>query len=448
MKPKKILFATMPLDGHFNPLTGIAMHLKNLGHDVRWYTGTTFSGKLSSLKIHHYPFKKALEINQFNMDDVFPERKNIKNKIAKLKFDVKNSFILRASEFYEDILELNKSFNFDLLVADIAFTGIPFVREKMNKPVVAIGVYPIMETSRDLAPNGLGMTPSSSFPGRKRQALLRYISDNFLFKEVNKLLRNIFDTYGIQNIEGNVFDVLYRKSTLVLQSGSPGFEYQRSDLSSNIHFIGSVLPYSKNTHIPFKYMSKLKRYEKVILVTQGTVEKDTSKILEPTLKAFAGSNYLVVATTGGSNTKELQEKYPHDNIIIEDFIPFKEVMPYCDAFVTNGGYGGVMLGIEHGLPLVASGIHEGKSEINARIGYFNLGINLNTEYPSVSQIKAGVDKVLYNPVYRDNVKKLGEELSLYNPEILTERYIASLFHETSTAGLVSSEEKHAADYVL
>ncbi len=32
----KILFATMPFDGHFNPLTGIAVHLKESGHDVRW----------------------------------------------------------------------------------------------------------------------------------------------------------------------------------------------------------------------------------------------------------------------------------------------------------------------------------------------------------------------------------------------------------------------------
>ncbi len=31
-----ILFATVPADGHFNPLTGVAMHLKAAGHDIRW----------------------------------------------------------------------------------------------------------------------------------------------------------------------------------------------------------------------------------------------------------------------------------------------------------------------------------------------------------------------------------------------------------------------------
>ena len=33
----RILFATVPADGHFVPLTGIAMALRTLGHDVRWY---------------------------------------------------------------------------------------------------------------------------------------------------------------------------------------------------------------------------------------------------------------------------------------------------------------------------------------------------------------------------------------------------------------------------
>jgi len=83
--------------------------------------------------------------------------------------------------------------------------------------------------------------------------------------------------------------------------------------------------------------------------TQGTVEKDTSKLLVPTLEVFKNSDYLVVATTGGSGTKELQKKYASDNIIVEDFIPFSEVMPNADVYITNGGYGGVMLSIENKL---------------------------------------------------------------------------------------------------
>ncbi|HUQ96709.1 MAG TPA: hypothetical protein VM010_03520, partial [Chitinophagaceae bacterium] len=47
----KILFANMPADGHFNPLTGLAVYLKALGHDVRWYTSPHYETKIERLGI-------------------------------------------------------------------------------------------------------------------------------------------------------------------------------------------------------------------------------------------------------------------------------------------------------------------------------------------------------------------------------------------------------------
>jgi len=55
----KFLFATVPADGHFNPLTGIAIHLKAAGHDVRWYTGPSYAAKLERLGFPYYPFQRA-----------------------------------------------------------------------------------------------------------------------------------------------------------------------------------------------------------------------------------------------------------------------------------------------------------------------------------------------------------------------------------------------------
>lgn len=223
---------------------------------------------------------------------------------------------------------------------------------------------------------------------------------------------------------GNVFDAMGQKSDLLLQIGTPGFEYTRSDLSKNIRFIGALLPYTANKkQAPEIDEVVLRKYSKVILVTQGTLEKDPEKIIVPTLEAFKDSNYLVIATTGGSKTQELIDRYPQENIMIRDFIPFNEIMPHCNVYVTNGGYGGVMLGIENKLPLVVAGVHEGKNEINARVGYFKLGIDLKTEFPKPEQIKQSVEKVLSNSVYLDNVTNLSREFGNYAPQLLCEKYV-------------------------
>src|SRR3954471_6534724 len=137
----KILFANFPADGYFNPLTGLAVHLKNLGCDIRWYTAKKYADKIERLGIPFYGLKKALDVSADpDLEKVFPDRKKHKSQVAKLKFDMINVFILRAPEFYQDIKDIYNEFAFELMIADQTFGGIPFVKDKMNLPVISIGV--------------------------------------------------------------------------------------------------------------------------------------------------------------------------------------------------------------------------------------------------------------------------------------------------------------------
>lgn len=421
LQGKRILFANFPGDGHFNPLTGLAAHLKNEGCDVRWYTSSSYEPRIAEMGIPFYPLKKALDVSQ--LEEIFPGREKLNGKIAKLKFDIINAFVLRAPEYYEDMLEIYQEFKFDLVIADCLFTAVPFITDKMNIPTIAIGVLPLTENSRDLPPTGLGMTPDYSWLGRIKQAALRFVSEKILFREPSRVMCKMLDDHGISHKNTNLFDIVAKKATLLLQSGTPGFEYYRSDLNKNVRFIGPLLPYRKASNKTAWFDPRLKSYDHIVLATQGTVEKDVEKLLVPTLEALKGTDILLVVTTGGSKTEELRARYPQENIIIEDFIVFSDIMPYADVYVTNGGYGGVMLGIRYQLPMVVAGVHEGKNEINARIGYFKLGINLNTEKPTAAAVKKSVTTLLNDKQYKENVKKLQEEFALYEPEKLCGEYV-------------------------
>jgi MGT family glycosyltransferase len=434
---KKILFANFPGDGHFNPLTGIAVYLKELGYDVRWYSSALFEEKINRLGIPYYPFKKALEIKAVTIDELFPLRKQIKGKIGKMNHDLQEVFIKRGPEYYEDILGIYESFPFDLLISDCMFTGNAYVKEKMKIPVLAMGIIPLAESSKDLAPTGLGLHPATSFAGRIRQALLRWTCDRVLFKKSIRMMHGIFAEYNIPHHNVNFFDMLVKQSTLYLQSGTPGFEYYRSDLSEQIRFIGPLMAHSKQRISEPWFNDKVNKYERIVLVTQGTVENDVNKLLIPTLEAFRDSNFLVVATTSGNNTQVLRDRFNDDNYIIEDFIPFTDIMPYSDVYITNGGYGGVMLGIENHLPMVVAGIHEGKNEINARIGFFRLGVDLRTEWPTAVQIRSAVDKVLFNNGYRKNVQALSREFNSYNPNTLTAGFVQELLLSNAYKTIIS-----------
>ena len=428
MDSKRILFACIPADGHFNPMTGIAMELKNLGHDVRWYTSKMFEQKLKKLGIIHYPFKKALEVNQFNINEVFPQRKKLKAGVPQLKFDLKHFFIYRAAEYFEDISEIKKEFPFDVIVCDAAFTGAKLVKDKLNVPAASVGIIPVMSTSKDLPPYGLGLTPDHSFMGRMKQGLLRFVAKNILFKESTAAYNKVLEQYGLAPEKVIIFDIPALRSDIFLQSGTPGFEYERSDMPGKLKFVGPLYGYKNDQQKEFNYVwkDKLNKYKKIILISQGTFEPDHSKLIIPALEGLKDDDYLLIVATGYHHTEALQNKYKQDNIIIEDFIDFDLIMPQTDIYITNGGYGGTLLAIDHALPMVAAGINEGKNEICARIGYFKLGINLKTEKPTAETIKNAVNEIFSNPVYKQNAEKLRNEFRSYDGNKLSAEWILNI----------------------
>ncbi|MCF6402595.1 glycosyltransferase [Chitinophaga filiformis] len=396
---KKVLFATISTDAHIDPLTGLAKYLQDLGCDVRWYASKYYTAKFHQLYIYHYTPGKHRAVNDEHVATV---------------------------RHFEDIRYIYEAFPFDILIVDNMFTAAPIVRKILGVPVIAIGVVPLAEASRDLPPYGLGMPPSYHFFGRLKQAALRFLIDKILFKQSRKVHEQVFRRYGIRNKGVNMLDSIVKNADLVLQIGTPGLEYQRRDMGSNIRYIGALLPYSVGKKGAPWFDNRLHQYSKIVLVTQGRTEKDINKIIIPALEAFRDSNVLTIVTTGGSNTAVLRTRYPYRNVIIEDYIPFKDVMPYADAFITNGGYGGVLLSLQHSVPIIAAGTDECKNETSARIGYMKYGINLHTENPRADQISEAFDVIMETPLYKTNISRLMEEFNQYDPIPLSAGYVADL----------------------
>ena len=67
------------------------------------------------------------------------------------------------------------------------------------------------------------------------------------------------------------------------------------------------------------------------------------------------------------------------------------------------------------MPVVGAGKREGKNDINARVGYNRLGVDLRSERPKPARIRAAVRRVLDDPTYAANVKALRAELDSYDP---------------------------------
>ncbi|GAA0728835.1 glycosyltransferase [Aquimarina litoralis] len=426
MPQKKILFACIPADGHFNPMTELAVYLKNKGYDVRWYTGKTYEKKLKQMDITYIPFVKAKEIKISELDEAYPERKKLKG-ISHIKFDIINLFINRMKDYYEDVADLFRSFPFDLLVFDNTFPG-TIVKDKLKIPAVGIGVVPLALSAPDIPQYGLGHQPANNFLSKRKQNFIKLMAEKLIFKETKLAYNQLLESLNLPPEDHNIFDISPLNATVFLQNGVPEMDYPRNFVPKTIKYVGALNTWTKKSIVKEEkdWKTLLDPKKKTILISQGTVEKNHKKLTIPSLEAFKNEPYNIVVVTGNNDTASLQHQYPHNNIHIEDFIPFEVIMPFTDVFITNGGYGSSMISIKHGIPMVTAGINEGKNEICARIDYCGLGIDLKTERPRSYSIKEAVSQILTTDTYKENVKRLQSILNSYKTLEICEKHIENL----------------------
>lgn len=421
----KILFATMPFDGHFNPLTGVAKHLQGAGHEVRWYAGPSYAAKLKRLGIPHVPFQRATEINQQNIGQLFPERANLHGP-ALIRFETNHIFVSNTVNYFEDVREIDASFPFDVLFCDAGFYAMKLIKEKLGKRVCAFGLAPSMETAKDSPPNFVGMQPARNGLGRLVHRGIRAMMERMVMSEGKSMYNAMMVTYGLAPIEGSLMDLPYRSPDILFQSGTAGFAYPRREPNPKVVFVGPLLPYKTAVSTTFPQAAKLNKYEQVILISQGTVDnKEPGKLIVPALEALKDSGALLIVTTSFSQTEALRQTYPQDNIIIEDFVDFDFILDHADVFICNGGYGSILLSLSKGVPVLAAGVREGKNDVNAHVAYFGVGIDLRTERPKPGDIRQAVGRILSEPGWKQSVASLRDELCRHHPNELIDAYLAN-----------------------
>lgn len=421
----KLLFATVPFDGHFNPLTSAARRLLDQGHDVRWYAGPSYAGKLAKLGIPHLPYQRAREVNAENVGQLFPERQKFSGP-TQIRFDLTQIFVAPSLDWFEDLRELRASFPFEAVLCDGAFFGgAHLVKQKLGVPVAAFGISPLLCTSPGVPPNFAGLKPPKSALGRGFQRLIGFAMDQLVMKEGRERYQRILDAQALPRLTRSLFDIIYDDSDAFFQLGAPGFEWPRRELPKSVRFIGALLPWQGTISRPFPHRERLEQASRVILISQGTVDnKDPHKLIIPALEGLEGSGALLIATTGGENTAALRQRFPQ--AIIEDWVDFPAVLSKASLFVCNGGFGSILMSFTHGVPVLTAGIREGKNDINARVDHFGYGIDLRTEQPKSARIRAAAEKLLATPRYRENVARLRAELAHYQPLEAVSRWVDSL----------------------
>ena len=195
-----------------------------------------------------------------------------------------------------------------------------------------------------------------------------------------------------------------------------------------MHFVGTPPIIPNQAPLP-SWAHELDASRKVVLVTQGTLANHNFGLLiGPTLAALANEpDLLVVATAGGRPIDAIAGPIPA-NARLAQYLPFEWILPKVDAFVTNGGYGSVNQAMSFGIPLVTAGLTEDKADVNARVAWSGVGINLATNEPTPQALRKAIRTVLDSPTYGWRASSMADEFGGIDTRAEILRIIGQLAH--------------------
>jgi UDP:flavonoid glycosyltransferase YjiC (YdhE family) len=232
--------------------------------------------------------------------------------------------------------------------------------------------------------------------------------DRLIYRPVADRLNRSLQTMGVGPLSTTLFDSVVELADAYLQLTVPSFEFPR-DFPSSVHFIGTPPIIPGQAPLP-GWAHELDGSRKVVLVTQGTLANHNFGLLiGPTLAALANEpDLLVIATAGGRPVDAIPGPIPA-NARLSQYLPFEWVLPKVDVFVTNGGYGSVNQAMSFGIPLVTAGLTEDKADVNARVAWSGVGIDLATNEPTPQALREAVRTVLENQTYRQRASSMADE---------------------------------------
>jgi MGT family glycosyltransferase len=409
----KIIIAANQLMGHLNPLLAISRILIEEGHEVVGVCGSTMRGRIEKTGARFVPFPEGADQDLTNPAALYPGIATMPPGFGKSRYALERLFVDTLQAQHAGLMDVLSWFPADLIIGENILMGVlPMLLGPRSKrpAIIMCGTTYLLWHRQDGAPVLGGFALAKTEADRIAYAPLSAEYEAVLMEPVRRAVNARLEEIGVRPLPGDVFDGLTELPDAHLQLTVPEFEFPREDLPPTVHFVGPLPIVPNQAPIP-SWAHELDDDRKVVLVTQGSVANyDFTELVTPTLEALADEkDILVVVTCGGRPTSAVPGVIP-GNVRLAEYLPFEWLLPKVDVFVTNGGYGSVNQALSHGIPLVTAGMTEDKADVNARVSWSGVGIDLQTHTPTPVALRDAVRTVLGTPTYRGKAAEIAREM--------------------------------------
>jgi zeaxanthin glucosyltransferase len=392
----RIGFNCPAFPGHLNPMISLARELQNRGHDIVFFTTFVSESAVRAASLEHFPIQEKY-LRPDNMPELMARLSTLKGEEA-LYF----SFQLVADasrDLIEDGPRLIDESKVEALVLDSLGQNLDMVAMHLDVPYVHVACALHMDFT--------GNTPFGTYDWPyedSAEARLRNLEGlqklaPFLAPCV-AVAREYVERVGL-NIDLNNPCASYSRLAQITQIPQeldfPG------EWPAHFHHTGPLV--DSNGRAPVDFPWERLTGEPLIYASMGTLYNGSEEIYETIVAAASLPGYQLVLSVG-HNIDPTQFNAVLENTIIVSHAPQVQLLEKATLCITHAGLNTTLESLSYGIPMVAIPMTNDQPGVAARIAHRKVGKFIPIADLSAPQLRALIQEVLTDPVYRENAKRL------------------------------------------
>ena len=394
------------LSGHLNPMTTLGRELKRRGHRVTVVARPDARRKAEGAGLGF----AAIDAEGFPEGSMRATSAEL-GRLSGLSAIQFTAELLRrgAAAILRDAPDVITRERIDALVVDQVAQAGGTVGDRLGLPHVTVCDALAMNLDPDVPP---GVLPWRFMPGPLGR--LRNACGGALLRWLARPVVNEIDRYREQHGLPQLTGGISASSGLAQIAQQPAFfDFPRRALPDCFHYTGPWHDDGSADEIAFPWEKLDGR--PLIYASMGTLQNRLEFIFQTIAEACAGLDAQLVISLGSrdQDADALAEKFAGTPIVVP-FAPQLALLDRAALSITHAGLNTALESLSHGLPMVAIPITNDQPGVASRLEWLGVAEVVQPGKLSAPRLRAAVEKVLAEPRYRENARRLQEEIRRVN----------------------------------
>lgn len=185
------------------------------------------------------------------------------------------------------------------------------------------------------------------------------------------------------------------------------FQYDADSFDDRFIFVGATHNRKSGTAV---WKNEAANGKPILLISENTGSTD-DEFLKLCVRAFGDSQYYVVFSKGLHSPEVSFSPLP-GNFEINRKAYNRDILPFADVLLCQGGMGTTLESLYHGVPVVAVPSNPFNAEVTYRVAEMGLGIHIPERSMTSSALRQAVDTASFSEALRRRVKNIQRSFNI------------------------------------